>query len=52
MSFANYEKSGYHLDLALLTILHKLCVSYPTRSGNKEPYKMTPLPYNHGPLYS
>ena len=30
------EKTSYGYDLDLLIILHKLCVSYPTRRGCRE----------------
>ena len=30
------EINSYMHELDLLTILHKLCVSYPTRNGCKE----------------
>lgn len=33
MSSKNNEENGYGLDLDLLTVLHKLCDSYHTRSG-------------------
>ena len=33
ISSGNYEENGYGQYLDLLIILHKLCVSYPSRSG-------------------
>ena len=33
MNFENDEKSGYGLELELLTIWYWLCVSYRSRSG-------------------
>ena len=33
MTSKNYEESDYKLNLDSLTILYKLCVSHPRRSG-------------------
>ena len=33
MSSQYHEENGFRHDLDLLIILHKLCVTYPTRSG-------------------
>ena len=53
MSSKNYEEISYSLDLDLLTLSYKSCVSYPTRRGlvrksnNLRPIYLSSLFFKH-----